>query len=95
MKNLIKKIDNKIREIPDFYEPEDNPGRRDAMKGLSALTGGFIGLMIPPMIINNERAFDVGLSLATAGTILFLGYAGKGVYKTIKSELNWYKPRLN
>ena len=94
-KNLIKKIDKKIRRIPDFYEPEDSPGRRDCIKGLISLTGGVIGLMAQPIIINDERALDVALSLAAAETVLFFGYIGKGIYKTIKSELNGYEAILN
>jgi len=90
---MVKKIDNLIRRIPDFYEPEHNPGRRDCMKGLSTLTTGFAGFMIAPAIVNNEISFDVGVSLMASGGVLFFGYIGKGIYKTIKSELNENKYR--
>ena len=90
MANLIKKIDNQVRRIPDFYEPEDNLGRRDCMKGLSSLTGGVISLMTC-MVMNNEKAFDVGLCLAATGAILYFGYSAKGICKTIKSENDYYK----
>ena len=82
-------LNNLVSRIPDFYEDNFNPGRRDAMKAMSALTVGASSLLLPALI-NNETAFDVGLSLACASGVLFFGYVGKSVYKNIKNELKDY-----
>ena len=84
---ILKKLNNLVNRIPDFYEDSSNPGRRDAMKGMTALTAGTLSLLLSAST-NNEDISNVALSVACAGGGLFLGYVGKSVYRTIKYELS-------
>jgi hypothetical protein len=75
--NYIKYIDKQIRRIPDFENTF--PGKRNTMKGLTALTlGTALGLAIP----------SVEVIASSAG--LFLGYSSVGIVQKIKSEIRDY-----
>ena len=71
-------------------------GRREIMKGLTALVAGIsagaIVSCLPKMNPQfSEKLYDSTLVGVTASAILFLGYTIKGVYQTIRSEINHYR----
>ena len=81
-------LNNLVSRIPDFYEDNFNPGRRDAMKALLALTVGASSLLLP-ILSNNDNIQNLGLSLTCASGVLFFGYVGKACYRVLKNELSY------
>jgi len=88
-------------ELPDFNN-DGPPGRRECLKGLTALTVGVGGgiLLIGPIpdiveaITNNsssyETVFDAGLTMVVAGAVVGLGYMVQGIIKGLRNEMGRY-----
>jgi hypothetical protein len=75
--NYIKYLDGQIRRIPDFENIL--PGKRNTMKGLTALViGTALGVAIP------------SVAVIAGGAGLFLGYSSVGIVQKIKSEIRDY-----
>ena len=81
----LREILTRELSIPDF---DDKPkGRRDAMKGMSALVAGIGGLFLIAPYINE----DIGVTTLITGITLFLGYTAKGISKMVYNDINDYQ----
>jgi hypothetical protein len=89
-------------ELIDF---NDEPvGRRDAMKGLVSFTAGVCNVGILETANNvyhgvvSERLptlDDLAIVSLIAGTVLFMGYAARGVYRRAVDEIGRSKLNQN
>ncbi len=72
----------------------DRPvGRKDAMRGLTAFVSGVSAFCLLNSIPSNHprEFYDPGLMGLATGTVLFLGYTARSIYKTISSEIRAYR----
>jgi len=81
-------IKNLIKKIPDFENTL--PGKRNCMKGLSAITAGACLLALAAST-KNLVIKDVSMSLAVSGAFLFGSYTAIGIGQIIKNEINTYR----